>query len=295
MKPEFWAAQIEAWLATLPHPKTRAAYRLDLQQLFEVLHESPALDQQAIRHAVATLVRQGLSASSMARKLSCWRQFFAQQVLAGNLPASPMLGIKTPRQQKRLPPSLSVDQAQRLLSPQEQGDENWLMLRDQALFELAYSSGLRLSELHHLELNDLKLDQALVYIRDSKRGKSRVVPVGRMAITALQRWLQERALHPAEGGAVFINARGKALAMRSIQQRLAQHARRAGLESHVHPHMLRHACASHLLQSSGDLRAVQELLGHQDISTTQIYTQLDFQHLAKTYDQFHPRARKKTP
>ena len=203
--------------------------------------------------------------------------------------ANPAVGIRAPKASRRLPKTLDVDQTARLL---DWDSSDPLAIRDRAIMELLYSSGLRLSELLHLEVTDLDLKDATVRVTGKGR-KTRVVPVGRHARHALQQWLQIRATLAPLASALFLNRRGTRLAPRTVQQRLQQWGSKRGLPMRLHPHMLRHSCASHVLESSSDLRAVQELLGHSDIATTQIYTHLDFQHLARIYDDAHPRARKK--
>jgi integrase/recombinase XerC len=273
--------------------RTVAAYRADLAALCRAAGTAPlaAVSSADIRRIVAAEHARGLSGRSIARMLSAWRglyRYFAQEGLCQH---DPCIGLRAPRSPKRLPNALSPDEAHRLLEAQGDGV---LRLRDLAMLELLYSSGLRLSELAALDWPMLDLDQGTVRVL-GKGGKTRVVPVGRAALKALRAWRERRqALQPDHGvAAVFVNRSGKRLSARSIQVR----ARRLGLERgigvRVHPHMLRHSFASHLLQSSGDLRAVQELLGHASIATTQVYTHLDFQHLAKVYDAAHPRARKK--
>jgi integrase/recombinase XerC len=201
---------------------------------------------------------------------------------------NPALGISAPKRPQRLPKTLDVDMIKQLL--EFEGDEP-IDIRDRAMMELFYSSGLRLAELADLNVSDLDLNDALVTVT-GKGNKTRTLPIGRIAITALRRWLTSRDSLPPDQ-ALFLGQRGKRLGHRAIQQRLRFRATQQGLPAHVHPHMLRHSFASHLLESSSDLRGVQELLGHANLSTTQVYTHLDFQHLAQVYDKAHPRATRK--
>jgi integrase/recombinase XerC len=202
---------------------------------------------------------------------------------------NPARDVRAPRSKKRLPATLDADQMGRLL---EFRVDDTLSTRDKAMLELFYSSGLRLSELVSLDLPALDLKDRTVRV-DGKGSKTRILPIGRMAVNALEKWLRERATLPRRDAAVFIGRGGRRLTSRAVQLRVNTWARRMGLEMHVHPHMFRHSFATHLLESSSDLRGVQELLGHADIATTQIYTHLDFQHLAKVYDAAHPRARRR--
>jgi integrase/recombinase XerC len=250
----------------------------------------PALDSQHVRTFAAHSHAAGLAPRSIQRRLSAVRSFCNYLVRERALPANPGHEIRAPKAGRRLPHTLDADQMARLLDLAP-GDA--LVARDHALMELLYSSGLRLAELVGLDLLDLDLADRTVRVL-GKGKKSRIVPVGKQAARALERWLRERAtfVKPAET-AVFIGRNGRRLGPRAVQIRVAQWARRQGLGVPVHPHLFRHSFASHLLESSGELRGVQELLGHADISTTQIYTHLDFQHLARIYDRTHPRARKK--
>lgn len=288
-------------------PHTAKAYARDLARLGELTAPRPwsELTPHDVRHFVARLHAGGLAPASIARALSAWRSFFQWLSDRGAVASNPVIGIRGPRRAKRLPKALSADQAVTLAA--QVPDESRLAQRDHALVELLYSSGLRLSELTSLDWRyfdpageraasvswiDLASGEATVR---GKGSKTRTVPIGAPAREALTRWLAVRGSIPGcDERALFVSARGARLAARSVQARLARLARRLGLGVHVHPHMLRHSFASHLLQSSGDLRAVQELLGHANIATTQIYTQLDWQHLAKAYDAAHPRARRKT-
>jgi integrase/recombinase XerC len=278
-------------------PHTLDAYRRDLKALRECAGELPlaALQAHHIRRYLAQLHARGLSGRSLGRLLSGWRGYYRWLGLRGIAITDPCAGLRPPKSPKRLPSALSPDEAARLLdTPTEAAENDELVLRDDAIFELFYSSGLRLSELASLDL-DCLADLANGELRvTGKRAKTRIVPVGSQARQALQTWLAERSrLAAASEPALFVSRRGSRLSVRMIQRRLQDRARQRGLPQHVHPHMLRHSFASHVLQSSGDLRAVQEMLGHASITSTQLYTQLDFQHLAKVYDSAHPRAKKK--
>lgn len=263
-------------------------YQRDLKLLFQHL-ASTTLDKALahdIRRIVARLHAQGLSGKSLARILSSWRGFYRYLNLRQGYSHNPCDGLRAPKHRRALPHSLSVEQAQQLLDTHT---DDALDVRDSAIFELFYSSGLRLTELASLTMSQLDIAQAEIHIV-GKGNKARIVPLGTVALTALQIWLAQR---PSQTDAVFPGRNNTHLTQRAIALRLKRRAVLAGVTANVHPHVLRHAFASHLLQSSGDLRAVQELLGHASISTTQIYTQLDFQHLAATYDQAHPRAKKR--
>jgi integrase/recombinase XerC len=226
----------------------------------------------------------------LARTLSAWRAYYRWLAKQGAITVDPCEGLRAPKQPRHLPKVLSVDQTAALLNAAADDD---LETRDKAMFELFYSSGLRLAELASIDAGGIDFAVGTVTVT-GKRSKTRTVPVGVKAAEALHTWLDERAaVANADERALFVSRRGTRLAVRSIERRLERWALKQGLGIHVHPHMLRHSFASHLLQSSGDLRAVQEMLGHANISTTQVYTHLDFQHLAKVYDAAHPRARKK--
>lgn len=269
-------------------------YQRDLNQVAAFCSQNSipdwsALDTHKVRLFTAQCHRRGLGGRSIQRHLSALRTFFnyllREQVVKNN----PALDVRAPKSPQKLPHTLNVDDMSRLLSS---GSNEVLALRDLAILELMYSSGLRLAELVSLDMAALDLQEAVVRVT-GKGAKTRVVPVGRKAITALKTWLKVRPqqLGPDEK-AVFTSRRGTRLTARAVQQRVRRWAKQQGIPGNVHPHTLRHSFASHLLESSGDLRAVQELLGHADISTTQIYTHLDFQHLARVYDKAHPRARK---
>ena len=234
--------------------------------------------------------RQGIGGRSLQRNLSAIRAFFRYLQAAGEVEHNPAEGIRAPKAPRNLPRVLDVDQARQLLATDA---EDPLTARDQAMFELFYSSGLRLSELTGLNTEAVDFNDRLVTVT-GKGGKMRAVPVGQYALGALREWLKIRPALVGPGeAALFVSRRGGRISGRNVQQRLRAWALRQGLAHPVHPHMLRHSFASHLLESSGDLRAVQELLGHADIAATQVYTHLDFQHLARVYDQAHPRARQK--
>jgi integrase/recombinase XerC len=276
-------------------PNTVGAYRRDLDALFDFIdkeHVSSlrALDAYHVRRFAAENFRRGMSPRSISRRLSAVRSFLGHLVREGVVDANVAVNVQAPKPSRRLPAALDADQVSRLL---ERSDDDELTLRDRAMFELMYSSGLRLAELVGLSLDDLNFGDRTVRVT-GKGSKSRIVPVGSKAIDALRQWLlTRRQLCGAQETALFVSRHGKRLSPRSIQSRLGEWAKRQALPVHVHPHMLRHSFASHLLESSGDLRAVQELLGHASISTTQVYTHLDFQHLAHVYDRSHPRARRR--
>ena len=298
------AGRIDAWLAELAGQRrqsvhTIAAYRRDLALLIELAGLAgnlalAAIEPHHIRRFVAQLHARGLSGRSLARVLSAWRGFYRWLGLHGEAPQNPVAGIRPPKSPKALPRALSPDEANALLEPT--GDD-LLDLRDQAIFELFYSSGLRLAELDSIDVNCLA-DVAAGELRVlGKRGKTRIVPVGTKAREAIAAWAARRGellkAANADETALFLGRNGRRLSVRTIQSRLKRRALLLGLPTHVHPHMLRHSFASHVLQSSGDLRAVQEMLGHASIASTQVYTHLDFQHLAKVYDAAHPRAKKR--
>ncbi|HEX4023991.1 MAG TPA: tyrosine recombinase XerC [Steroidobacteraceae bacterium] len=292
-----WLARFERHLATERRlsAHTVAAYRHDLQCLQRWCERSAltswdALDHQHVRSFAARSHAQGLSGRSVQRRLAAVRTFFGFLQREGALRHNPALEVRAPKAVRRLPTTLDVDQMARLLSLRPRSA---LETRDLALMELLYSSGLRLAELCALTLAGLDLADGQVTVLGKGR-KERVVPVGSVAVTALKAWLAVRAgLAAPDQPAVFVGRRGTPLGPRAVQLRVAAHARAMGVPMHLHPHMFRHAFATHLLESSRDLRAVQELLGHESISTTQIYTHLDFQHLARTYEQAHPRAKRR--
>jgi integrase/recombinase XerC len=274
---------------------TLTNYQRDLRQLTDFCTKQKfehwaELQTNDIRQHVANRHRQGLSSASLQRELSAMRSFY-QYLLANNLATlNPAKYVKAPKTIRKLPKTLDVDQISGLL---DAGTDSVLEVRDVAMFELFYSSGLRLSELVDLNLSDLDLNDKTLRVQSGKGGKSRILPIGGKAILAIQTWLQHRVARNEIEKAVFLSKNGSRLCQRSVQIRLKQWCIKKGVPQHVHPHALRHSFASHLLQSSQDLRAVQELLGHANINTTQIYTHLDFQHLAEVYDNAHPRAKKR--
>ncbi|MDJ0740247.1 MAG: tyrosine recombinase XerC [Gammaproteobacteria bacterium] len=248
------------------------------------------VDSQHVRAYAASRFRHGLTAKSLQRHLSAIRAWLRFLVREGRVKANPADGVRAPKVERRLPHTLDVDQLAHLLDLPGDGV---LDHRDRAIMELFYSSGLRLGELVGLDVDDARTPDGLLEVTGKGR-KTRRVPVGRMAGDALDGWLAVRAQIANDGEtALFVSQRGARLSARAVEARLRQRAIEQGMPRHVHPHMLRHSFASHLLESSGDLRAVQDLLGHADIGTTQVYTHLDFQHLAQVYDQAHPRARRK--
>lgn len=274
-------------------PLTCTSYARDIATLLELTKETP-LDQLQIYHIrrfIAQLHARGFSGRSLARMLSAWRGLYNYLARDHGYTSNPCAGLRAPKAPKTLPHVLSPDEAAKLL---EFSTGDLMALRDKAMFELFYSSGLRLAELVSLQPENLSFSDGTVRVI-GKGGKTRIVPVGSQAIQALSAWmkLRETLLKPGET-ALFLSRYGKGISSRSISQQLKIRALQQGISANVHPHMLRHSFASHLLQSSGDLRAVQEMLGHASISTTQIYTHLDFQHLAKVYDAAHPRAKKKS-
>ncbi|MEW6676817.1 MAG: tyrosine recombinase XerC [Pseudomonadota bacterium] len=275
-------------------PATVSTYAFDLTHLLERVGDvDPAtLTSHAIRRALAGLHAQGLAPKTLARTLSAWRSFFNWLARQDRIAANPCLGLRPPKGEKRLPNALSVDEMARLLEPEAAEEDSAWARRDRAMFELMYSSGLRRAELIGLDLGQVDMTEAEVRVV-GKGSKARIVPVGSRALAALERWLAVRDTVARDTPALFVGARGERIAPGVLTQALKKLALRHGLTAHVHPHALRHSFASHVLQSSGDLRAVQEMLGHSSLSTTQVYTHLDFQHLAKVYDQAHPRAKKK--
>lgn len=274
---------------------TISNYRRDLDRFASYLDKQqitswPDINEADVRNYISARHRQQLAARSLQRELSAIRSFFNYLITEQILSYNPAKSVQAPKAKQPLPKTLDVDQMQRLL---EIKDNDPLAIRDRAILELFYSSGLRLSELVGLNLEQLELKQAMLTVT-GKGNKTRRLPIGKKAIEALQDWINiRRDITKTENNAVFLSQQGKRLSARSVQQRMRYWAQKQGMASHVHPHMLRHSFASHVLESSGDLRAVQELLGHSDINTTQIYTHLDFQHLARVYDKAHPRANKK--
>jgi len=276
-------------------PRTLEAYRHDLEGLRDFLDKRQiadwqGLDEAQLRLFIAQKHQSGLSGRSLQRLLSAVRSLFRFLVRERLCKHNPAMDLRAPKSPRKLPRALDADLTAQLLNAP--ADDDWLGLRDHAMLELFYSSGLRLSELAGLDQTALDLQQGEVRVL-GKGQRTRLVPVGRLACEALQRWLQVRPLAGTESPALFVGRQGRRLTPRAIQLRVRQQGVQQ-IGQHLHPHMLRHSFASHLLESSGDLRAVQELLGHADISTTQVYTHLDFQHLAQVYDQAHPRAKRKS-
>ncbi len=294
--PRTW---LESFLGMLAHEKrtsqhTLDAYRRDLNEFLNQLKSEHAADPAQwvapIRAHAGALHRAGRAPRTIQRKLSAIRSFCTYLVSVGLSRNNPARDVRAPRAGQRLPETLTPDQLGALL---DAPPANPLQQRDLAILELFYSSGLRLAELVSLNIADIDLNDGMVRVTGKGR-KTREVPIGRQACTAIRTWLAVRNRYTEDtAGALFISQRGGRIHPRSVQQRLENWRRQQGGEQPLHPHMLRHSFASHMLESSGELRAVQELLGHADISTTQIYTHLDFQHLAKVYDHAHPRARRK--
>jgi integrase/recombinase XerC len=293
------AALAAEYLDALRHqrrlsPATLTNYAHALKLLFELLGEDTLAEVEParVRRFVAVMHSRGFAPRSLALMLSAWRGLFQWLVRHRGFKANPVLGVRAPKAARPLPKALSVEAAQRLLEAEAPTPQ---LVRDAAMFELFYSSGLRLSELIALNTDDGRLDLAQGEVTVTGKGsKTRTVPVGAKARAALSAWLNSRAQLAAPGErALFVGGRGRRIAPTVVNARLRAWAKRCGLNQRVHPHMLRHSFATHVLQSSQDLRAVQELLGHASISTTQVYTHLDFQALAKVYDAAHPRAKKK--
>lgn len=272
---------------------TLSNYQRDLRY-FRQFCQTLALDNwqqvqhEHVRQYIAQRHREGIGSRSLQRMLASIRSFYRFLMARQQGAQNPAKNVKAPKQNKLLPETLDIDQITALL---EASPDSVLEIRDLAMFELFYSSGLRLSELAQLNLEDIDLDAGQLRVRQGKGDKARDLPIGKKAVKAIRQWLECR--FESDDSAVFISVKGRRLGQRSIQLRLDRWCKKHGLAQHVHPHMLRHSFASHLLESSQDIRAVQELLGHQNISTTQIYTHLDFQYLSKIYDQAHPRAHKK--
>jgi integrase/recombinase XerC len=270
-------------------------YRRDLNALSEYcdsidLNKWDQVDDDHLRSVSAGWFRRGLAPRSIQRRLSAIRMFFRFLLREKHVKKNPVQTVRAPKAGKRLPENLDADRMAKLLDIPGEGP---LVARDRAVLELLYSSGLRLAELTDLNIGDVDMADCTVRVT-GKGNKDRIVPVGRHAITALRQWHTERGLLAALGeNALFVSNRGSRLSQRSVQARVDHWAKRQGINTKVYPHLFRHSFASHLLESSHDLRAVQELLGHSNISTTQIYTHLDFQHLAQIYDKTHPRARLK--
>jgi integrase/recombinase XerC len=292
---------IESFLGHLAHERrlseqTLIAYRRDLERLSDWLSEAESLaieklDEQAVRQYLAWRHRHGASGKTLQRELSSLRSLYRWLLREGLAGSNPAVGVRAPKSPRRLPATLDADQLCSLLD--NPADDDLLTIRDQAMIELFYSSGLRLAELVSVNVGDIDMAEGELGVL-GKGSKTRRVPVGIKARDAVRRWMLVRANLAAAGEpALFVSSRGTRINPRTVEVRIARWARLQGATRDLHPHLLRHSFATHLLESSGDLRAVQELLGHADIGTTQIYTHLDFQHLAQVYDQAHPRAKKK--
>ena len=269
-------------------PHTLTNYQHQLNAILAILSEKGIQHWQQVNPSVVRLIlaesrKHGLKEKSLALRLSALRQFFSYLVHQGQMKVNPATGISAPKQSKHLPKNIDTEQVQKLLS---NDSKDPIDLRDRAMMELMYSSGLRLSELQGLNLNSINT-------RVREGNKERIVPFGRYASHAIQQWLKVRPLFNPKDDALFVSQLGSRLTHRSIQKRMENWGIRQGLNSHLNPHKLRHSFATHMLEASSDLRAVQELLGHSNLSTTQIYTHLNFQHLAEVYDQAHPRAKRK--
>jgi integrase/recombinase XerC len=303
---------IEPFLAHLAHERRMAAltlvsYRRDLRRIADWLEQSAAegrpggaaagdpeaiarMDQQQVRRYVAWRHRSGASGRTLQRELASLRSLYRWLLREGLARNNPAAGVRAPKTSRKLPVTLDADQICGLL---DRPADDLLAIRDTAMIELFYSSGLRLQELVSVDLGDIDMADAALTVT-GKGAKTRRVPVGTQAREAVQHWMRVRANLAAQGEpALFVSSRGTRIHPRTVEARLARWGQEQGALRGIHPHLLRHSFASHLLESSGDLRAVQELLGHSDIATTQIYTHLDFQHLAQVYDQTHPRAKKK--
>jgi len=293
-----WLERFERHLSTERRlsAHTVAAYRHDLETLTQWCRQNDIrdwsrLDHQHVRTFAARCHARGLKGRSIQRRLAAVRAFFTFLQREGALKRNPALEIRAPKAAKRLPHTLDVDQMAQLLAFKP---GNALEVRDLALMELFYSAGIRLAELTGLTLKDLDLAAGEARVL-GKGSRERIAPIGRKAARALRRWLEERAsVARPDCDALFVGRNGRALTPRAVQLRVAARARAQGLPQRVHPHLFRHSFATHLLESSHDLRAVQDLLGHANVSTTQVYTHLDFQHLARTYDQAHPRAKRRS-
>ena len=267
-------------------------YLSDLERLHKLITKpTMSATTEDIRLSLAKLHASGLSGKSLSRILSAWRSYFMFLIKSNQIKNDPTSGIKAPKSAKKLPQTLSIDQIFKLI---EIDDKTFYGLRDKAILEIFYSSGLRLAELSHIKINDIDLhDQTLKVL--GKGNKYRILPIGSKAMEAINSWIDKlkEIKNIDEQEYLFVNSKGSKLTNRAIQYRLKYWAKKNNITENIHPHLLRHSFASHVLQSSQDLRAVQELLGHSNISTTQIYTHLDYQHLAKIYDQSHPRSKKK--
>ena len=273
-------------------------YRRDLNRFGDFLQSQEIASWDRVNHPevsafAAQRHRQGRKSRTIQRELSAIRSFYQYLIRHGVVAKNPAVEVSAPKADQPLPKTCDADAIDRLLRVDDDADS--LLLRDVAMFELIYSSGLRLAELVGIDLDDIDLAQRQLIVT-GKGNKTRQLPIGAKAVTAVERWLGRRAELAGKSAAkaLFLSQRGRRISARNVQDRLVRLIRKRGLEQHLSPHMLRHSFATHLLESSSDLRAVQELLGHANIATTQVYTHLDFQHLAKVYDAAHPRARRKS-
>nr|WP_113866010.1 tyrosine recombinase XerC [Brenneria salicis]NMN90171.1 integrase/recombinase XerC [Brenneria salicis ATCC 15712 = DSM 30166]RBP63207.1 tyrosine recombinase XerC subunit [Brenneria salicis ATCC 15712 = DSM 30166]RLM30896.1 tyrosine recombinase XerC [Brenneria salicis ATCC 15712 = DSM 30166] len=274
-------------------PLTQISYARQLAAIITMVSAAGVtdwkkLDAAGVRAVVSRSKRDGLHAASLALRLSALRSFLDWMVSRGALGANPAKGVSTPRAGRHLPKNMDVDEIDRLLDI-DLNDP--LAVRDRAMLEVMYGAGLRLAELVGMDCQHVNLDTGEVWVV-GKGSKERKLPIGKMAVTWLEQWLAQRELFGPQDDAIFVSNQGRRISMRNVQKRFAEWGVKQGISSHVHPHKLRHSFATHMLESSGDLRAVQELLGHANLSTTQIYTHLDFQHLASVYDDAHPRAKR---
>lgn len=274
-------------------PLTQISYSRQLQALIAMaselgVSEWPMLDAARVRQLAARSKRAGLQSSSLALRLSALRSFLDWLVGQGVISANPAKGIRTPRSGRHLPKNIDVDEMNQLLNI-DLNDP--LAVRDRAMLEVMYGAGLRLAELVGLDCRHVDLTGGEIWVL-GKGSKERKLPIGRMAVNWLEHWLALRDLFAPQDDAMFLSNQGKRISARNVQKRFAEWGVKQGVNSHIHPHKLRHSFATHMLESSGDLRAVQELLGHANLTTTQIYTHLDFQHLANVYDAAHPRAKR---
>ncbi|WP_034918642.1 MULTISPECIES: tyrosine recombinase XerC [Erwinia] len=274
-------------------PLTQVNYQRQLSACIMLLEEMTVtawntLDAAGVRSLAARSRRAGLKPASLALRLSALRSFLDWQVAQGALKANPAKGVATPRAPRHLPKNIDVDEVNQLL---EIDLNDPLAVRDRAMLETMYGAGLRLSELVGIDTGHLDLEAGEVWVM-GKGSKERRLPIGRTAVQWLTHWLEMRELFAPADNAVFLSMQGKRISTRNVQKRFAEWGVKQGVSSHIHPHKLRHSFATHMLESSGDLRAVQELLGHANLTTTQIYTHLDFQHLASVYDAAHPRAKR---
>ncbi|MFD1805128.1 tyrosine recombinase XerC [Pasteurella oralis] len=275
-------------------PHTLSNYQRQLKRIVEMLLENGITSWQSVSPSVVRFIlaqskKEGLHEKSLALRLSALRKFLSYLVQQGQLKVNPATGISAPKQGRHLPKNIDAEQVQKLLT---NDSKEPIDIRDRAMLELLYSSGLRLSELQGLNLNSINTRVREVRVI-GKGNKERIVPFGRYASNAIQQWLKVRVLFNPKDEALFVSQLGNRLTHRAIQKRLEVWRIKQGLNSHLNPHKLRHSFATHMLEASSDLRAVQELLGHSNLSTTQIYTHLNFQHLADVYDSAHPRAKRK--